>query len=221
MIDLGLDLIKENYFLSKDVFKYGLSIVDIRVLLLLSTKKGLTVKTLNHKCKTWCVKKNNYSNHIFKEIEKRLIKTGLITYEGFGLDLKKDYLIFKDLEVFHRCKTEKQLFIESIFIWNKKHKDIILSEDLFKLMFPNRRAFNRACEGVGCNFTYIEKQNKVYIHKVEDDIKCVEKVYKDNPISMLDSVNLLLDEYEIEIMSSNEVGKEASIEDLRNLLKIC
>lgn len=170
--DLGLE--KGNYFLSKYAFNYDLSICDIRVLLLLSSKEGITINSFDHRCKRWCYKKNSYTNSIFKESERKLIEFGLINKDGTGLNLEKDYIIFRSIEEVTNCKTIKQIFILALKYWNTKHKNAIISTSVFYKIFPNKRAFQRACESVGLLFSYTEKYNKIFVFREKVDLKTEE-----------------------------------------------
>ncbi|MGL5646899.1 MAG: hypothetical protein ACRDDY_03525 [Clostridium sp.] len=166
---LKLDLTSENYYLSKEVFNHDLTILEIRILLLLSTNIGLTVRTMSRCTKIWCYRKKQYTNKMFLDAEEKMIRLGLISQNGTGLQLKKDFLIFKDIQLFYSCKTRKQVFVLSLRCWNKKYSALIISPVVFYGIFDNRTVFKRVCESMGFKYTYQEKLNKIYIH--EDVIK--------------------------------------------------
>lgn len=181
IVEFDLGLTQNHYFLHKDIFYHKLSIVEIRVLLLLSTKKEITIRDLDSKAKMWCVRKSNYRNSDFDNIEKNLIECKLLNEDGTGLLLEKNFIIFRDLELFDKCKTIKQLFVASLNLWTKNHSNIIVSIKMFKALFPNKRAFVRACKSLDYDFSYQEKQNKIYIFTNKNIVK--NKTSKSNPFT--------------------------------------
>jgi hypothetical protein len=165
VVVLQLDFVEERIYLSKEAFEHKLSIIDIRVLVLITSRYNFCVENFSADMKRWCIKKPTYSNSVFAKVERKLIAIGLIDVNGCSKRLGRDYLIFPSLDIFIKCKTVKQLFVYALNFWNKKHPTLILSPKLFYDLFPTKRAFQRACDTLGYPFEYNEKNGKIFIFK--------------------------------------------------------
>lgn len=167
MKKLKLDILGENYYLSKEVFKHDLSIAEVRLLLVLSSVSNTTLSDLNYEQKMWIANsKSRYAS--LKEYEKNLISLGLLNQDGTGLTLVKDFIIYRGTDILDNCKNTRQLFLSSLHLWYKKGNDVIISEELFKTMFGDtiktiNKNWKRTCEQLNIVCSWEKKNNNIYI----------------------------------------------------------
>lgn len=158
-----------KYRLSKEVFKHpNLSISSVRLLIVLSTKKGLTVEGMNRNTKLWIIgSKNEYST--IQSLSDELVELGLINANGAGLDLKKDFIKFNDISEIESCRNLRQIFTQSLKYWTTKN-EIKIDIDIFKGLFgETTRLINRNLKSARCEYPWIEKHNKIVLFKHTDD----------------------------------------------------
>lgn len=175
--DLDLELVRDEYYIPKKAFDYPeLSIMEIRLLVVLSTKKNIDISVMNYNTKMWICKDSRHYNKM-KDMVNKLIEKGLLDENGRGLDFKKNkikYIIYRDLSYFE-SKSIRQLFFKSICIWNSKYSEAIISTDTFYGLFgKSKMIINKNWKNVekstGLSYCWIEKNNKVYINKEKRDI---------------------------------------------------
>jgi len=146
-------------YLSKDVFNHkDLKATDIRLLIVLSSIKGTTVEQLRkygNILVPWITRQsmNNSKMSLYKSLTK-LQEKGLVDKEGYGLDLKKNYILFteKQYELLNNFKTIRQLFMISARIWNRNQTNQIVNVKYLDIYLPsNRRTeyFNSTIKALG------------------------------------------------------------------------
>lgn len=198
---LDLDLKEEVYFLPKDMIEYPeLTILEVRLLLVLSTKNGLTVDSMDCNTKMWVVNSNNYTVKKLKELEESLINKMLINADGTGLELKANGLLFfiiHDIEKIESCKNFRQVIFNVFNSWFASN--IILSVSTFKGIFGDipkiiNKNLKRTAEQTGYNYTWVEKHNKIYIH----------------PVNKIDN-GLNEEKIKVKVKKSKEVKKEVEV----------
>lgn len=173
MKELNLTTLRGNYYLTKNAFDYDLNIVDLRLLLVLTSVYKTTIDELNYDQKMWIANsKSRYSK--LSESEKKLINFGLIDKDGTGLKLENNYIIYKNLDIFDICKNIRQVFICSLKFWHKKGK-IIVSETTFKMLFGDtlkmiNKNWKRTCEQLNISCSWEKKNNNIYI-KIDKENK--------------------------------------------------
>lgn len=209
--ELNLETFKGDCFLSKDAFKYDLSIVEIRLLLVLTSTYKKNLSNLSHGNKMWV--SGSYREYSkLNDYEAHLIELGLLNEDGTGIKLEKDYLIYKDIDIISKCKNIRQLFLSSLNLWHKKGK-VIVSQEFFQNLFGNdkktiNKNWKRTCDQLGVSCTWTEKNNNIYIEKTESAKK--EELSND-PVNETVAPQCPLDVNNSQL--PNE-PKEASIEDL-------
>lgn len=163
MRKLELDILGENYYLSKEVFKHDLSIAEVRLLVVLSSVKNITLSDLNHEQKMWI--SGSYREYSkLSGYEKHLIELNLIDKDGTGLELEKDFIIYRNTDILDNCKNIRQLFLSSLQLWYKGN-DVIISEELFKTLFGSaiNKNWKRTCEQLNIVCSWEKKNNNIYI----------------------------------------------------------
>lgn len=173
MIKLNLELDKERYYISKEVFNYpNLSIMDIRLLIVLTSKNDYTIKDIDFQTKQWIACRPAQIK-LIKQSEQTLKDIGLINSDGTGINLvenKKNYIVFKDIAEIEKCKSIRQLFLMSLDKWYNKGT-VILNKDMFYNLFgsstksiinKNWKIANRL---LNIEYQWENKKNAIYIIK--------------------------------------------------------
>lgn len=219
MKKLELELENNNYFLSKEVFEHpDLSIAEVRLLLVISTKKDLTLNKMDKNTKLWICKSCKYYSSLSK-MEANLISKGLIKVDGTGKQLlaEGNFLLITDLSIIDNSKSVRQLFINSIDIWHTKREKVIVKVETFKGLFGDtvkliNHNIKAICKG-DYNISWNNIRNSIHITKEE---KSAKEIF---PASILSMSNILSN---ISTRNTNEIPepvRECNVEELERLVR--
>lgn len=145
-------------YLSKEVFNNPeLTIVEVRLLALLSSVGGLTLDEMDSNTKLWLCSgsKNNYSK--LRTMNENLKSLGLINKDGTGKTLGSEgnYISFNNTNEIDSCKNIRQLFVKCCLDkWDTRHSNAIISKEMFHGLFGETTKritenWNRAIEQTG------------------------------------------------------------------------
>lgn len=197
VLKLDLELDKERYYLPKDVFNYpNLSIMDIRLLIVLTSKNDYTIKDIDFQTKQWIACRPAQIK-LIKQSEQTLKDIGLINSDGTGINLvenKKNYIVFKDIAEIEKCKSIRQLFLMSLDKWYNKGT-VILNKDMFYNLFgsstksiinKNWKASNRL---LNVPYQWKKMKNTIHITNPIKNIKNSNEVVEQNKVNENKSKN--------------------------------
>ena len=206
-------------YLNKEVFDYDLTMVEVRLLMVLSSNKGLSVKDLSKAEKLEIVGSARNYKLIPTMIEK-LVELNLLDEEGKGKEIGKEFVIINGLNEVKDIKNLRQLFLFSLPRWYKNKKQTIITIDRFENLFGNnKRDINRywknTNEQLNKNYTYKVEKNKVVIYNVAtvEEVKEVEVVVEKEVVKEVkeETVELRTEDYDI-------VEEQCSVDDLESFV---
>lgn len=149
-----------KFYLSKEVFNFDLTVPELRLLIILSSAK-VTLDDLDSNIKDY-ISGNKYEK--IDTVVEKLAYLGLISHDGYGLELNTNFLIFKELPSF---KSIRQLFMLSLDKWYLKGGVIISKSVFYKLFTDIPKKINlywkRTCEQLNLDYSYEISKGKVII----------------------------------------------------------
>lgn len=159
----------ENFYIPKDLFNYDLSVPEIRLLIILSTRQAdtdgsdFTVDSLSRDLKHF-IDHKNYSK--IPSYAERLKELDLINSNGVGKKLDNGYVIFSEFPTF---KNIRQLFLLCCKD-NKWHTkgNIFITVDMFKNLFGESKTsinqyWKRTNEQLGTDFSFKPEKGNITI----------------------------------------------------------
>lgn len=175
-ININKLLEAKNFYVPKDLFNYDLSVPEIRLLIILSTRQAntdgldFTVDSLGGELKHFIdSKKNGYCN--ISKYAERLTELDLINSNGTGKKLENGYVLFSEFPAF---KSIRQLFLLCCKD-NKWHKNgnIYINVSMFKNMFGEKtkrinETWRNTNKQLNTDFSYTYTHNSV---EIIDNIK--------------------------------------------------
>ena len=173
-------MLKGTLYLNKEVFDYDLTMVEVRLLMVLSSNKGLSINDLS-KAEKLEIVSNSRNYKLIPTMIEKLIELNLLDEEGKGKEIGKEFVIVNGLEEVKDIKNLRQLFLFSLPRWYKNRKQTIITVDRFENLFGNnKRDINRywknTNEQLNKNYTYKIEKNKVVIYNVTNVEEIVEVV---------------------------------------------
>ena len=199
-------------YLNKEVFDYDLTMAEVRLLMVLSSNKGVSVKDLSKAEKLEIVgSARNYK--LIPTMVEKLVELNLLDEEGKGKEIGKEFVIINGLEEIKDIKNLRQLFLFSVSRWYKNKKQTIITVGRFENLFgDNKRDINkywkRTNEQLNKNYTYKIEKNRVVIYNVST-VEVVEEV-----------VEVKVKEETVEVRTENYevVEEQCSVADLESFV---
>ena len=183
---------ERKFYLNKEVFgAENITMVHVRLLVILTSYKGITLDKLTREQKLWVVRNaSKYST--LPQINQDLINSGLLCDNGKGTSVKGNYITFDSLEEIKSIKNLRQLFILSINKWHK-NSQVFITKEVFGKLFGTqlKRAnenWNNTNSQLGTEYAWKEVNNSIIITVAKKEV--VDTTV--NP--MLEMVNSIVDE---------------------------
>ena len=206
---------KTTLYLNKEVFDYDLTMAEVRLLMVLSSNKGLSVKDLS-KAEKLEIVSNSRNYKLIPTMIEKLVELNLLDENGVGKEIGKEFVIINGLEEVKNIKNLRQLFLFSVHRWYKNRKQTIITISRFENLFgDNKRDINkywkRTNEQLDKDYAYKIEKNKVVIYNnvatVEEEV--VEEV-----------VEVKAKEETVEARTENYavVEDQCSVEDLESFV---
>lgn len=156
----------------RTIFLHNLNINEIRLCVLLTSKKELSLSTLNFDEKLYVVGGKHSNLKYINEYGEKLKRIGLITEDGYGVSLRKNNIPSYNLNPidFYNSKSIKEVFGLCARVWKGKKTTSFAQiteeelENLFtkKYLKRNLKNLNKGLEKFGFQLEYEKTRNNFH-----------------------------------------------------------
>lgn len=192
----------------RTIFLYNLNINEIRLCVLLTSKKELSLSTLSFDEKLYVVGGKHSNIKCINEYGENLKQIGLITEEGYGISLKKNNIPSYTLNPidFYNSKSIKEVFGLCARVWKGKRTTGFAQiteeelENLFtkKYLKRNLRNLNKGLEKFGFQLEYEKTRNNFHQFNVVET----------KPLSVEEENTINVPNYDLDLSSIGHIRND-------------